>query len=119
VEDENDDYEYWNIKPSIGSISSMGSRSISYDDFEESQATSALLQEMMPHSDNSGQQPIQHQIIQNHQSQQLKYMKISRLVLFRSLKFFQQKLILRISRIFWVWGGEISKKIFLGKNEFF
>uniref|UniRef100_A0A914EKA6 Uncharacterized protein n=2 Tax=Acrobeloides nanus TaxID=290746 RepID=A0A914EKA6_9BILA len=34
---------------------------------------------MMPHSDNSGQQPIQHQIIQNHQNQQLKYMKISRL----------------------------------------
>lgn len=70
------DFEYWNVKPRIESLSSLGSRSISYDELEEAQAASALLQEMLPHDDSNGGQAIQHQIIQNHQ--QLKYMKMTR-----------------------------------------
>lgn len=74
------DYDYWDDKTSSSGSGSVGHSALlgDYDDLEELESSTSLLQQMISNADHLQGPSLQHQIIQNHQQQQLKLLKISR-----------------------------------------
>ncbi|KAH7729251.1 CRE-NHR-31 protein [Aphelenchoides avenae] len=74
------DYDYWDEKTSSSGSGSVGRSALlgDYDDLEELESSTSLLQQMISNADPLQGHSLQHQIIENHQQQQYKMFKMSR-----------------------------------------